>query len=578
MSVYNSSVHRDTVDTKPKLPSDNRLLQRKLNAAEVDFTLIGSGLSSTFALLNLIKRVKANRPRRPIKIVNIERSGEYFAGNGYGKSTGEHTLLISPFVDFLPDAERAEFKVWLRDNAHALLRSAMETATGDAMSWLQSNYQTIISGDIDDISLPRRWVARYFSSVLSSAIVNATDEGLIDFTTLHGEATSIEKVASASDQHRSRIDVSLASGEQLQLSSKRVLLGLGLPQAERRLIAAADSAISNDSPSLVDNPYEPGFDETMRDLETSIDGYAPKEGTEKLNVLLVGTNASALEMLYRLNGTRASKIGKFVLLSPSGGLPWRYGGRGNNDIDPSTESLDRLASKSNLDADDVLEAAVNDNEINRSRGISFPRTYQAIWSAIWTPMSRLSNEEKKRFACHQGAVLGRCQRRMIDEYADLVDELKANGRITIVAGALKSIAPNGNAQQAPFLNLKVGYTDSSGDEATIPETIQIAINCSSPEKVDGHISSTLLRNLLQSGLVTANPSLRGLEVDDSFQANRGLYVLGPLLAGNIVANNMIWHLESCPRILGLSTKLVDVWIRELSAERFFDNDSLIAET
>ena len=47
----------------------------------------------------------------------------------------------------------------------------------------------------------------------------------------------------------------------------------------------------------------------------------------------------------------------------------------------------------------------------------------------------------------------------------------------------------------------------------------------------------------------------GLAVDAHHRAAPGVFVAGPLLAGNLNETLRVWHLESCQRILGMAPAL-----------------------
>ena len=47
----------------------------------------------------------------------------------------------------------------------------------------------------------------------------------------------------------------------------------------------------------------------------------------------------------------------------------------------------------------------------------------------------------------------------------------------------------------------------------------------------------------------------GIAVGPGLRAADGLYVMGPLLAGNIVQGRPVWHMEHCGRISAYGSRL-----------------------
>ena len=99
--------------------------------------------------------------------------------------------------------------------------------------------------------------------------------------------------------------------------------------------------------------------------------------------------------------------------------------------------------------------------------------------------------------------------------------------------------------------------DSQIEQVT--SSIKVIINCAGFQNLHNS-SSPLIGNLIQQKVCTPNDSLCGFEVDENFAANENLYLMGPLVAGNINSRFKIWHAESCGRIINLSQQLAEILI------------------
>jgi len=554
-----------------------------------DFTLVGSGLSAAYSLLRLIEGLENNPLSRCVRVLNIDTSGEFFKGVPYGKRSGQNTFLITPLEDFLPDQERRKFSQWVQRHADQLLADAKATAQGNTIAWLSENESFIRRGDLANRTLARSWYGQYLNESLSVAIDRAAANNTLNVELVHGEVIAIERARDHGADGGFDVIAQQSASQTCRFKTQRVLLAVGSPSAEKRLAQNIQDRVETvgDAAGLVENIYQPGFDECMGQLEADIDACRSESDQAGITAFIVGTNASGIEALYRLSARESEKIAKFVFLAPSGRLPWRYGGHREsvtesagdaNNVKSHESKLESEAMGRNdklqdivgdcpLTADRLLEAILSDTETNRQNGVSFPKMYQAVWSKAGTLLAEMSHEEKQKFVSWHGNEIGRSQRRMINEYADTVELLRRNGRLEVLTGALESInfvkpfevSDSGGS----LVPLRVGYRNASGEHQIHPEPVHVVINCSSAEKVSAHASSRLISSLIQSGLLCANPSGRGIAVDDSYRATEDFYVMGPLLAGNVVGETPIWHVESCPRIIDLSTKLATHWVREL---------------
>jgi uncharacterized NAD(P)/FAD-binding protein YdhS len=100
------------------------------------------------------------------------------------------------------------------------------------------------------------------------------------------------------------------------------------------------------------------------------------------------------------------------------------------------------------------------------------------------------------------------------------------------------------------------YVDlSTRQKHCLPVSIDAVFNCSGTRTLNELEPDSLLGRLIESNLCQPNDSNRGFHVDDQLQTSEGLYLIGPLLAGNIIKNLMIWHAEHCGRLIALASIL-----------------------
>ena len=81
------------------------------------------------------------------------------------------------------------------------------------------------------------------------------------------------------------------------------------------------------------------------------------------------------------------------------------------------------------------------------------------------------------------------------------------------------------------------------------------VNCGGPGKFLTDADTSLPARLIDRGLCRATPFGGGIAVDASLAAAPRLYVMGPLLAGNLVKGAPVWHMEHCGRISSFGSAL-----------------------
>ena len=81
----------------------------------------------------------------------------------------------------------------------------------------------------------------------------------------------------------------------------------------------------------------------------------------------------------------------------------------------------------------------------------------------------------------------------------------------------------------------------------------------------------LLKNLIERNLLIPNDSGIGFDVNTDFEASKDLFILGPLLAGNVIDDKPLWHLEHCGRIIWSSSKMAQKWAKKAKLSMFSTN-------
>jgi uncharacterized NAD(P)/FAD-binding protein YdhS len=498
-----------------------------------DVVAIGSGLSTTYTTIRLLEALTADPLDRVVRITTIERAGEFHAGIPYGQRSGTNALLITSLKDFIPSPERERFVEWLNANRDWMFDEFRRNGGALTADWLTRHETEIATGDWHDLYVPRYLFGLFLRDRINLLTAAATEAGLLEMNYVIGEAADIQKTDVG-------FTVLLADGRIIQ--AKVAVLGVGMPAPQRQLTEQGLAEAG-----LIDDPYDP-------DIRVSIDRIAARlAGTKGASVLLVGANASTMEMLFRMNDDPriVATTPNFVVLSPQGALPERLTDADQGaDFQPT--HLLALQGPSPLSAQAIFDAARQDMGAATAQGLSISDVLSPVFRVMIDLVNDLTHDEKLEFAGIWGVELGRYQRRAGTEYSDLVDALRATGQLSHIAGRFVGVASIG--AQGAFVRHTLTDDRESGQQI-MDSPMAVIINGSGAGSLKQEGAAGLISALASRGLVQINEFGRGLVVDDELQASENLFVVGPLMSGNVIAGVPVWHMEHCGRIIAYSGSL-----------------------
>ncbi len=502
-----------------------------------DITFIGSGISSSFTILHLLDGIEINNEsKKKIHITIIDKSQEFHTGIPYGVRSGFSVLLITSLKNFLPEPELGKFVEWLNNNKKWLLEEFKKDGGKLSLDWVSKHEEKIKNNDWEDLFIPRRFFGCYIDKKVKDRLEEFTNKGLVDVNYITGEVLDLEK------KNDSYI-LFLENGT--SILSEKVILSVGSLPVNH--LWKDDTLIEDDNLLFINNPYKP----ELKEILNKIEGFIEKNESKKPNVLVVGANASGLEMLYKLNDNEKikSSINKFTVLSTQGLMPDAV-------IDEEKRkeytpfNLQALASKNTLTAKTIAEATFKDLDYADEINLGAASTVEIISTAFGSLLGKLDQEELKKFACLYGNEIGRRQRCAGFHYSKIIDDLKEEGRFDHIAGRFCDIRKNENDEYL------LEYLDTkSGENMILQEPVHLVINCVGSTNLSKNNVPELLKKIMNKGYCKPNESKIGFEVNESLESSENLHVVGPLLAGNIFEGKAVWHLEHCGRIIWLSRVL-----------------------
>lgn len=519
-----------------------------MNASQniYDITFIGSGISTSYSVLNILDLVKnETNTESPISISIIEKYSEFNVGLPYGSRSGFTTLLITSLKNFLIEPELNLFIEWLNKNKLWLLKTFENEGGVLSKKWLNDNKEAIKNNQWEDLFIPRHFFGCYVNSKLKKEIEKLTKKGLIKVDFMQAEVIDVDKVGGA---------YCVYFENQLNtIKTKKVVLSTGSLPVRHLWI---DNPIIEDKNLLfINNPYAPELLVTL----DKIFNFVKTRADKTTNVLIVGSNASALEMLYKINDILGYENNiNFTFLSNRGNLPDAVIDVQRRD-EFVPEYLNNLKSEKTLTAKAIAEATFKDLDYADSINLGQASTVDIISSYFGVLLERLDDNELRFFACNYGNAIGKRQRCAGLHYMDVITHLEKQNRFNHIAGGFKDFNKNNN-DEAYYLNYENIVTKK---QATHLTPFHLVINCIGSITLESNNIPTIHRNLISKGYCVPNESKIGFRVNNSLEATKDLYIMGPMLAGNVIENKAVWHVEHCGRIIWLSKIISKMLIENL---------------
>ncbi|WP_438712195.1 NeuD/PglB/VioB family sugar acetyltransferase [Aquimarina muelleri] len=519
--VIKTKTPEEQLNTKPK---------------QSDITFVGSGISSSFTILHFLDLLEKTNTRKKIHISIIDKYQEFHSGIPYGSRSGFSVHLITSLKNFLPEPELGKFIKWLNNNKNWLLDELKKDGGVLSLDWIATHAKEIENNEWEDLFIPRRFFGWYINEKVKNRLEFFKIKGLIDINYINTEVIDIDKKEN---------NYTLILENKTTVSSEKVILSVGsLPV---NTLWKNESLIEKENLFFINNPYKPELTKILEKIKL----FLKKTPNKKVNVLIVGANASGLEMLYKLNDIEdiGNQINKFTILSTQGLLPDAV-------VDEKRQkeyipfNLQALTKEKNITAKIIAEATFKDLDHADQMDLGAASTVDIISRAFGNLLSKLNPKELEKFACHYGNEIGRRQRCAGFHYSKTVDQLKEENRFEHIAGRFTNIEKNSSGEYS------LEYLDTESGINKIYETpVHIIINCIGGINFDNQNIPELLRNAIKKEYCKPNDSKIGFEVNNDLETSENLHVVGPLLAGNVFDGKAVWHVEHCGRIIWLSQVL-----------------------
>ena len=394
---------------------------RDLSNEDIDIAFIGSGLSSTFTLIEYINQLeempslKTSHGNDSVRIIMFEKDSWLWGGIPYGRRSGFTSLIITPLDEFLPESELNSFIKWMSENIDWLIVPFKQNAGNRSKKWLEDCEEKIRLKKSARIHIPRYFFGIYIWEKLKNACSTSNKSIKLDF--INAEVNSIKQ--------NEKGDFNICVNSEINFSANQILLGIGIPQI--RSLGEMNTKL-NDVVFLKD-PYFPNLESSI----TMISNYVKKRNSSK--ILIVGANASALELIYQI--TNYIDVDEnnlhFTVMSPQGKLPGLF--IKDKQTTFKANSLNELSiSGHEIKADMILDALKQDLDDANKNNFDISDTLPIFTNHVGGLVQRLSKKEKQKFISFHGVEIGRLQRRAGLEYTQPVEELSLTNKLDVIKG------------------------------------------------------------------------------------------------------------------------------------------------
>jgi uncharacterized NAD(P)/FAD-binding protein YdhS len=498
--------------------------------------VIGSGVACSLTLLALLDQLKSSPARQPIRIAVIEKAAEFWRGVPYGGRSSPNALIITKLAEFVPDEEHDAFVAWLSGHRAEWTARMRQANPFVADTWLARNEASMDAGRWDEVFIPRLAYGDFVEHRVAAAVAAAAGAGQAKVSTIRGEVVGLARQGA-------RFDLSLAGGPAPAVTANRVVLAVGSPPVRPVLPPGLSPGFV-----YVNDAYEPGMQANLAAIREALSARARNQR----NVLIVGSNATSIELCYHIANDPDIRgvLDRLVTISLGGTFP-RPMSR-DDDRSGHFPRMEALASRGSITPDDIILAAEEDIEgLDRSAVAEIGDRLHHLSRLLVAQLARLPAQEQRDFHHRHGMRFTRLIRRAGADYSDAVKDLVSSGVLTPLKGSLVGLRPGAD----PALASLVYRPDGSRQDVAFEAGFCAVINTAGFEDLSETSSSPLIAGLVRSGLATVNPTRRGFAVDDRFQAADGLYVTGPLLGGIFNARKQMWHVENVRRIHDIARDL-----------------------
>lgn len=254
-----------------------------------DIAIVGSGIACSRTLCEIAERLRAPSARgKMLRIAVIEKEGEMWNGVPYGRRSALGALAFQRLQEFLDEPERSQYIEWLATNADWWLKGFKECGGPGASQWISDNQPLMECDKWGELYLPRFLFGLYVSAHAARAVEELAKAGIASIKPIHGEATGLWRMPGG----HYRIAIEGKDGVRSSAKAKRVVLAIGSPP-QKSIYGGAIAG--RHGHTHINDIYSPSEEINIHKIQQALSSVPDKR---MANMLILGSNASSLEVLY----------------------------------------------------------------------------------------------------------------------------------------------------------------------------------------------------------------------------------------------------------------------------------------
>ena len=500
-----------------------------------DIVFVGAGVATALTVIELIEQLRRESVAQGANIptlVVVEKNAELWKGIPYGHRSSPNALVITPIADFIYERDRQEFYAYLQNEQDTWVPDHRARGGAIADKWLTDNLPKIDQGEWDKVYTPRYLFGNYIAAKTETMLKSAVADGLLKFEAYQAAATDITPLPDGTNL----LTLELPNKAETDLLCRKLVLSVG--SAPVKTLAHGDVG-----GLYIHDIYEPSATGHMKALEHL---FCNSGDPAHNRLLIVGSNASSIELLYHIAGNPLLRqaLAKTVIISPSGALPLHTSTQKLTEY--PMPALQALRERGGYEIVELSKAALADMQPALANGANMDYV-GTIVSTTLQLMDVLDDQQKREFYAIHAIKMRDMFRRAGPEYKGAALMLTEAGRLEIVKGRFVAVAKGDHG-------MTLTYTDADGLEKTYPEPFQVLVNCTGSQNLDVS-ESPLINHIVNKGLCAMNLSGKGIDAGEDFLAAPGIYIMGPLLGGNMNKLIHFWQLENVSRLSYLAPYL-----------------------
>lgn len=250
------------------------------------------------------------------------------------------------------------------------------------------------------------------------------------------------------------------------------------------------------------------------------------------SLLILGSGLTAVDSVIEAEGSGFR--GSYTMLSRHGRIPLPHEPPGDSQSSRQLPSPESLAGLSLRSLTKLVVSLAREQGSSQGLIVALRPYLQEIWR-------RFSDVDKKRFLRHVRPIWEIHRHRIPKSHYDLLEALKRDGRLTVLAGHLKQIQRDSNGA-----HVKIETRD-----AFLERSFGGAILCAGPEGDLNRVGDQLVKNILKRGVIKMGPLGLGGEIVEDAPGSSRLFMIGPL------QRESLWEITAVREIREEAVKLAD---------------------